>query len=262
MNSLENSLKKAPTVSLQLVNIHKSFGNKKIHRGVSLDLQKGEVVALLGGSGTGKSLILRSIIALEKPDSGQILFQGQDITQLNEKELVEIRKKISYVFQNGALFDSLTVEENIAYPLEEHTTLSGQEIQMKVNEILELIDMHGSNHLLPSEISGGMQKRVGLARAIILDPEVILFDEPTAGLDPTNTKRLVANIQKLKQRGVTGIFVTHDIPAAFAVADRAAILFDGKIAVIDTIENIKTSDNPIVRAFISEMSDPETFSVN
>ena len=236
---------------LELKDIHKAFGNKRVHQGVSVKLNEGEIICLLGGSGTGKSVILRSIIGLEKPDQGQILFEGKDITRLNERELIPVRKKIAYVFQNGALFDSLTVEENLSYPLKEHTRLTKKQIKDRVNEMLELIDMKGANELLPAELSGGMQKRAGLARAIILEPQVILFDEPTAGLDPINTRRLVDNVIQLKSRGITGIFVTHDIPVAFDIADRIAILYQGKIYVIDTVENIKKSKDPLVQSFVS-----------
>jgi phospholipid/cholesterol/gamma-HCH transport system ATP-binding protein len=239
-------------IALQLKDIHKAFGEKIVHRGVSFDLRRGEILALFGGSGTGKSVILRSIIGLEKPDSGQIIYEGRDITQLSERELVNVRKKIAYVFQNGALFDSQTVEENLAYPLREHTTLTETEIRARVNEMLEIVDMKGSNELLPAELSGGMQKRAGLARATILDPDIVLFDEPTAGLDPMNTKRLIENIKKIKKaRGVTGIFVTHDIPAAFEIADRIAILYNGKIYVIDTLDKIRESRDPLVMSFLS-----------
>ena len=165
--------------------------------------------------------------------------------------MVPVRTQIAYVFQNGALFDSLTVEENLAYPLEEHTKLSAKEILDKVNELLESVDMKGSNALLPAELSGGMQKRAGLARAIILGPKIILFDEPTAGLDPVNTKRLLDNIKKLKVKWMTGIFVTHDIPAAFEIADRIAILNAGRIYIMDTVENIKRSTDPLVQSFVS-----------
>jgi len=147
------------------------------------------------------------------------------------------------------------VEENLAYPLIEHTLLTPDEIHAKVTAMLEQVDMKGSNELLPAELSGGMQKRAGLARAIILEPAIILFDEPTAGLDPTNTRRLLANINKLKTKGITGIFVTHDIPSAFEIADRIAILYEGRIQVIDTIENIKKSDDPLVKSFVSDTAD-------
>lgn len=238
-------------IALDVKNLHKAFGEKQVHRGVSFQLYKGEILGLFGGSGTGKSVILRSIIGLEHPDQGEIIFEGRNIVGLDERELFKIRTQIGYVFQNGALFDSQTVEENLAYPLLEHTKLSAEQIHNKVNEMLELIDMKGSNNLFPNELSGGMQKRAGLARATILDPKIILFDEPTAGLDPVNTQRLTDNIKKMKRRGITGIFVTHDIPSAFEISDRIAILFEGKIHVIDTVENIKKSTDPLVQSFVS-----------
>jgi phospholipid/cholesterol/gamma-HCH transport system ATP-binding protein len=236
---------------LRIQDVHKAFGEKKVHQGVSFELNQGEILGLFGGSGTGKSVILRSIIGLEKPDAGQILFEGRDITKLRENQLIDVRKKIGYVFQNGALFDSFTVEENLAYPLREHTRLGEAEIHAKVERMLGLIDMKGSNHLLPAELSGGMQKRAGLARATILEPAIILFDEPTAGLDPVNTKRLLDNIQTLKREGITGIFVTHDIPAALEIADRIAILHKGTIYVNETVEDLKKSKDPLVLSFIS-----------
>lgn len=248
---MESQKDKASEIVLDVRNLHKAFGAKVVHRGVSFQLRQGEILGLWGGSGSGKSVILRSIIGLEKPDSGEIVFDGQDITKLSERELIPSRTKIGYVFQNGALFDSLTVEENLSYPLREHTSFSDAQIHERVNRMLQLIDMKGSNSLLPSELSGGMQKRAGLARAIILEPKVILFDEPTAGLDPVNTKRLLDNILKLKAGGITGIFVTHDIPAAFEISDRIAILYNGRIHVIDTVENMKTSKDPLVRSFVS-----------
>ena len=243
-------------IALNIQNLHKSFGDKKVHQGVSFQLFKGEILGLLGGSGTGKSVVLRSIIGLEKPDLGEIVFDHRDITKMDEQGLVEIRTRIGYVFQNGALFDSLTVEENLAYPLREHTKLADQEVHKRVEAMLELIDMKGSNDLLPAELSGGMQKRAGLARATILEPEVILFDEPTAGLDPMNTKRLIHNIQKLKVKGITGIFVTHDIPAAFEICDRIAILYQGRIYINDTVEEIKKSKDSLVRSFITGRPQP------
>jgi phospholipid/cholesterol/gamma-HCH transport system ATP-binding protein len=237
-------------IALDIQNLHKSFGEKIVHRGVSFQLHWDEILGLLGGSGSGKSLILRSIIGLEKPDQGRILFDGKDIVEMGERELFPIRTRISYVFQGGALFDSLSVEDNLAYPLRAHTKLSEREIMTKVNDALESVDMRGTNDLFPAELSGGMQKRAGLARATILKPEIILFDEPTAGLDPINTHRLVHNIKSVKSRGITGIFVTHDMPAAFEICDRIAILRQGRIYMIDTVDNIRKSDDPFVHSFI------------
>ena len=237
------------TPALQIRGLMKSFGEKAVHRGVDLDLMPGECLALLGGSGTGKSVILRSIIGLEYPDSGQILFHGEDLLQIPEMAWVEVRKRISYVFQNGALFDSLSVFENIAYPLRAHTDLSEAEIAAKVREMLDLVDMPGSEELLPGELSGGMQKRAGLARAMVMGPEILLLDEPTAGLDPTNTRRFVDNILKLKSRGLTGIFVTHDIPSALALADRVAVLDRGRIHSIQDTETFRLSKDPVIERF-------------
>jgi phospholipid/cholesterol/gamma-HCH transport system ATP-binding protein len=236
-------------IALQVRNLQKSFGEKVVHRGVSFNLHEGEILGLFGGSGSGKSVILRSIIGLEHPDEGEILFEGRNLVPLSERELFDVRTKISYVFQNGALFDSLTVEENLAYPLKAHTRLTDLEIDSKVNEMLELIDMKGSNQLLPNELSGGMQKRAGFARAIIIQPKVVLFDEPTAVLDPVNTGRLLQNILSFKKRGMTGIFVTHDIPAAFEVCDRIAILNQGRIELIMSVDEMKNSNNILVKSF-------------
>lgn len=235
---------------LEFRNIKKRFKDKVVHDGLSFALRKGEILALFGGSGTGKSVALRCVIGLEKPDAGEIIFGGRDISKIPETKLIEVRKRIAYVFQNGALFDSMTVRENLAYPLVEHTNLDDAGIEARIAKMLDLIKMQGSENLLPASLSGGMQKRVGLARAIILEPEIILYDEPTAGLDPQNTKNLVEIMDTLRKHGTSGIFVTHDIPAALDVADRIAILYNRKIHVIDTVENIKKSDDPVVKAFI------------
>jgi phospholipid/cholesterol/gamma-HCH transport system ATP-binding protein len=235
---------------LEIRNMKKRYKDKIVHDGVSFELRKGEILSLFGGSGTGKSVALRSIIGLERPDSGEIIFKGQDISKLSEAALTPVRRQIAYVFQNGALFDSMSVKDNLAYPLVEHTKLSDAAIDDKIGKMLDLIKMQGSENLLPASLSGGMQKRVGLARAIILDPEIILYDEPTAGLDPVNTRNLIEIMDKLRSHGRSGIFLTHDIPAALEVSDRIAILYNRKIHVLDTVENIKKSDDPVVKAFI------------
>lgn len=238
---------------LTIRDVHKSFGTKRVHKGVSFELRKGEILALFGGSGTGKSVMLRSIIGLEKPDSGEIWFENEDVTRKTEEELVKVRKKIGYVFQNGALFDSMTVEMNLAYPLIEHTLLGTVQIREKIAQMLDLIGLKGTEQMMPASLSGGMQKRVGAARAIILGPKIILYDEPTAGLDPFNTQRLLDLMRKIRNRtdDSSAIFVTHDIPAAFQVADRAAILYAGKIHLIDTVEKVKQSKDPLVQAFLA-----------
>jgi phospholipid/cholesterol/gamma-HCH transport system ATP-binding protein len=252
---MEQTVKTLPTnsspneIEVSFRRFKKSFGDKLVHRDVTFDLKRGECLGLLGGSGAGKSVILRSLVGLERPDSGEIIFQGQNISHLPEVELIEIRKKIAYVFQNGALFDSMTVFDNLAYALREHTKLTEAEIRVRVLKGLNDFGLDGNENLYPSSLSGGMQKRVGLARSIILQPRVVLYDEPTAGLDPYNTRRICDMILRLKERGVTAIFVTHDMPAAFSVCDRIAVLKDGIIHAIGTRTEIEKYD-PWVARFI------------
>lgn len=234
---------------LEVENIHKAYGEKKVHQGVSFTLNDGETIGLLGNSGTGKSVLLRAIIGLEQIDQGKIIYRGQRIDQLDEEAYYSIRTKISYSFQNAALFDSSDVFENIAYPLFEHTNLSEDEINRRVDEVLKLINMSQAKHLMPSDLSGGMQKRVGLARSMILNPEILLYDEPTAGLDPVNTDIVINIMKEFKKRGFSGIFVTHDIPAAKRVCDRILILRDGKIYFTGTIQEFNDSNDPFVITF-------------
>lgn len=236
-------------VLLELKNVYKYFGDKKVHQGIDLSLKKGESIALLGGSGTGKSVLLREIVGLERIDKGEIYFKGVRYDQLDEEDLTPYRIKISFSFQSGALFDSSTVFENIAYPLFEHTKLSFDEIKEKVKTMLSLIDLPNTEEMMPSDLSGGMQKRVGMARAMILNPDIVLYDEPTAGLDPSNTKNVIELMRKLKNKGYTSIFVTHDIPAALSLCDRIVILIEGKIYFNDTPQVFLASTDPAVTKF-------------
>lgn len=236
---------------LDVKNVRKSFEDKEVHKGVTFTLKVGETVGLLGNSGTGKSVLLRSLIGLESIDDGEIYFHQTRIDQLSEVQLYPIRTKVSYAFQSGALFDSISVFENIAYPLFEHTKLSEDEIETRVMEILKVVNMENARDLMPSDLSGGMQKRVGLARAMILNPEVLLYDEPTAGLDPVNVEMVIDVMNRFKQRGVSGIFVTHDIPAAIKICDRLLILKDGKIGFSGTISEFENSTDPFVQSFIA-----------
>lgn len=235
---------------IEVKDVYKKYGQKVVHEGIDLTIYQGEILTLMGGSGSGKSVLLRSLIGLEKPDRGEIWFHGRDVVQMNEEELVEVRKKIAYCFQYGALFDSLTIEENLAYPLREHTKLSDKEIHARVEKALEQVGLSGSEDLLPSDLSGGMQRRVGVARAIILRPEVILYDEPTTGLDPYNTRQILKIIMDLQKRGATSVLVTHDMSSIFAVTDRVAFLKDGKIAALGTAEQIKNTRDPELKGFI------------
>jgi len=228
----------------------KSFGTKVVHKGVSFALHKGECLGLLGGSGQGKSVILRSLIGLEKPDSGQVLIDGEDIVPMTEDQLISIRKKVAYVFQNGALFDSMSVYENLAYPLRAHTRMGEDEIRERVISQLAEFGLQGNELLSPADLSGGMQKRVGLARSIIMQPKIVLYDEPTAGLDPYNTIRIQEMILGLKERGVSAIFVTHDMPSAFAVCDRIALLLEGRIQAVGTREQLESQPNSKLTRFV------------
>jgi len=235
---------------IQIREVTKKYGTKMVHDGINMPIYKGEILTLMGGSGSGKSVLLRSLIGLEKPDSGSIMFHGQDITKLSEDKLTGIRKRIAYVFQYGALFDSLTIRENLAYPLVEHTKLTEAEINEKVRVTLKKVGLEGTEEQLPADLSGGMQRRVGVARSIIMDPEVILYDEPTTGLDPYNTKQILKIILQLKEQGATSVLVTHDMSSIFAVTDRVAFLRNGKIEALGTAEEIKHTPDPIVRGFI------------
>ncbi len=236
-------------IILSVKNIHKKFGSHEIHHNLSFDLLRGQTVGLLGGSGTGKSVLLRSLIGLESIQQGIISFSNQRIDHLTEEELFFVRKKISYSFQSGALFDSLNVFENIAYPLREHFPYSEDEIYRKVKELLELVSLPGKENLMPSDLSGGMQKRVGMARALAIDPEIILYDEPTAGLDPQNTLNVINIMDKLKNRGLTSIFVTHDIPSALSICDRILVLANKNIIFDDTPLKFQESTHPEIRKF-------------
>lgn len=230
--------------------VKKSFGSKIVHRDINLCVKKGEVLTLMGGSGSGKSLLLRSLIGLDRPDAGSIYFRGDDVLTFDEEALIPVRKRIAYVFQYGALFDSFTVFENLAYPLREHTKMSEAAIKKKVLATLDRVALRGSEQLLPSEMSGGMQRRVGVARSIVMDPEVILYDEPTTGLDPYNTRQILLIIEQLKSQGATSILVTHDMPTIFRVSDRIAFLKDGRIDTVGTRKEIQESKDPDLVGFI------------
>lgn len=236
---------------IEVRNFAKKFGGKTVHANVNFAVEKGECLGLVGGSGVGKSVVLRSLIGLERPDSGQILIDGEEVTALSERDLIPVRRKVAYVFQNGALFDSMSVYENLAYPLREHTALSESEIAERINELLAEFGLESAGNLLPAELSGGMQKRVGLARSIIGKPEVVLYDEPTAGLDPFNTLKIQEMILRLKSRGVTSVLVTHDMPTAFAVCDRLCLLMNGVVRASGTIKELRENNGSILNQFIS-----------
>jgi phospholipid/cholesterol/gamma-HCH transport system ATP-binding protein len=215
-------------------------------------IQSGETVTIIGGSGIGKSVTLKLIVGLLKPEAGQILIEGEDIVPLTEDQLIRVRKKIGMVFQGSALFDSLSVAENIAYPLREHTAMSERQIRERIMETLRLVGLEGAEDKEPADLSGGMRKRVALARAIALTPRIILYDEPTTGLDPANTEKINELIVDMDRKlEVTSVVVTHDMRSAFKISDRIGLLDMGKIAVVGTPREIERADLPLVRQFIN-----------
>ena len=235
----------------ELRGLFKSFEGNRVLRGLDLAVQAGESLTIIGGSGTGKSVLLRLIIGLLKPDVGQILLEGQDIVPLRERELLRIRRKIGMVFQGSALFDSLSVEENVAYALREHTDWDGERIRARVREALDLVGLNDVERMQPAELSGGMRKRVAVARAIALPPRILLYDEPTTGLDPSNVEKVNELILDLKHKlGVTSVVVTHDMPSALKVSDRLAMLREGRIAAIGSPKEIQATHHSLIRDFI------------
>lgn len=236
-------------ISLRQLNI--TFGTHTVLDNIDLDVYKGETLAVLGPSGTGKSTVLRSMIGLLEPNGGQIFIQGEDVSGLDEDGWNRLRMKMGMVFQYSALFDFLTVGENVAFGLRQHTDKSDEEIQGIVTQMLDLVGLPGTQNLCPAELSGGMKKRVGLARAIAVNPEIVLYDEPTAGLDPIMSRNISRLIKKTQEQlHVTSVLVTHDMQSAFYAADRVAMLYEGHIVAIGTAEEMKNSTNPIVKAFI------------
>ena len=232
--------------------IHKTFDTKEVLRGLTLLIRKGEVLVILGGSGTGKTVILKHIVGLLYPDQGRVYVNGKDITDYDDNQFIPIRRKVGFLFQGGALFDSMSVFDNMAFPLREHTNLSQEEIEQKVREKLKMIGLEGTDWMMPTKLSGGMRKRVALARAIILEPEALLYDEPTTGLDPITTRwvtKLMRNIHE--QLGITTIIVTHNIQSAMSVADRIAFLYRGRIKFVGTPDEILQCEDHIVKEFLN-----------
>lgn len=237
---------------IEVKDLVRNFGERRVLDGVNLQIHKGETIVIMGGSGCGKSTLLRHIIGTMQPDSGNIYIKGVDITAARQSELDELRKKFGMLFQTGALFDSMTVEENINLPLREHTNLDEKIINIMIKMKLELVGLRGFEKMMPSQLSGGMRKRVGLARAIAMDPEIIFYDEPTAGLDPVVAGVIDKLILDLSNKlSVTSIVVTHDMQSVFRIADRIAMLHKGKILEVGTPDQIRNSNNEYVKQFIN-----------
>lgn len=233
--------------------VEKAFGPKQIYTNLSLKVRRGETLTILGASGTGKSVMLKMLIGLLDVDAGSILFDGSDVTKMEERELYQVRRRVAYLFQGAALFDSLTVGENVAYGLREQnwSTMSDTEIRRRVAQSLEMVGLPGIEEMRPSDLSGGMKKRVGLARTLALQPEVILYDEPTTGLDPINTARINHLIVGIKRAlGLTSLVVTHDMGTAFTVSDRLAMIGRGRVLMEGTPDDFRRTQDPYVRDFI------------
>ncbi len=236
--------------AITIHDLHKAFGDQKVLDGISLEVGRGETVVVLGRSGGGKSVLLKLIIGLQSADAGSINIAGQEVTKLDENQLNEIRKKIGFLFQQAALYDSLTVEENVAFPLSRHTKKSREEQKSRVRELLADVGMDGELEKLPSQLSGGMQKRVGLARALALDPEILLFDEPTAGLDPITAAEIGKLILELKEKQRRSlIVVTHDVHGAKMYSDRMVLLHEGSIKAEGSFHDLQGSKDAVVTAF-------------
>lgn len=239
------------TPKIAVRNLVAHYGDKLILNGISLDVMPGETMVIVGGSGCGKSTFLRCVIGLHNPTEGEILIDGADITKMSLEEFNAVRKKFGVLFQSAALFNSITLADNVALPLREHTKLEESVINIMVKIKLELVGLTGAEHLLPAQLSGGMKKRAGLARAMAMDPEVLFFDEPSSGLDPRVSADIDSLILKLKQAfGITMVVVTHEIKSAFAIADRITMFDEGKILFSGTPAEMRRSDNELVRQFL------------
>jgi len=242
---------------IELIEVKKSYGTQDVLRGINLKIPQGKTTVIVGASGQGKSQILKHILGLVKPDSGKVLVYGKDINRIKGKELKEIRTKFGVLFQNAALFDSMTVFENVALPLRERTKMTEDEIEHRVNEMLEMMDVAGTNDKYPAQLSGGMKKRVGLARALVLNPEIVFFDEPTTGLDVAKSNEIYRVFFRTQAKlKYTAVIVSHDVPKIFKLADYVALLHDGIIQGFMSPEDFQLSDNPVIREYVETTMGP------
>ncbi len=236
---------------IEIIDLHKSFNGHPVLRGVNLQIHKGEAHVIIGRSGCGKSVLLKHIIGLLRPDKGDVVVDGLTLSRLKRREMYRVRRKIGMLFQNSALFDSMTVEENIALGVREHRMFPEAEIRDRVAELLEMVGLPGIQHMYPAELSGGMRKRVALARALMMQPEYVLYDEPTTGLDPIMADSINELMIRINEAmGVTSVVVTHDMASAYKVGDKMSMLEEGKVIFTGTPEEIQASDNPIIQQFI------------
>lgn len=247
-----------PPPAIRVRDLHKSFGALKVLRGVTLSFPRGRTTVVLGPSGCGKSVLLKHLVALERPRKGEVWFGDQRIDQLRERDLGPVRRRIGFLFQQGALFDSLTVGENVGFPLVEHGIGSADEQEQRVRRVLRMVGLEEKFGQMPADLSGGQRKRIALARAIVLDPEVVLYDEPTTGLDPITSDVINELILKLADElGITSIVVTHDLASAFKVADRMVMMHEGKVKLEGAPDSFRASEDPIVSRFLKGEANPE-----
>jgi phospholipid/cholesterol/gamma-HCH transport system ATP-binding protein len=240
-------------IAIEMIGVEKAFGAQKVLRGIDLQVTEGTTMVIAGGSGQGKSIVLKHMLGLVKPDRGKVLVLGQDMTSIRRRALKEARRHFGVLFQNSALFDSLTVYDNVALPLRERTRSSEEEIRAAVMAKLEMMDLVGSENKYPAQLSGGMQKRVGLARALVMNPTIVFFDEPTTGLDVRKSNEIYRLFHKAQaQLGYTAVIVSHDVPKIFKLADQVALLAEGKIQGCMTPEEFQLSDHPLIRSFVVE----------
>ena len=237
---------------IRVDNLWKSFGRQEVLRGVSFEVQPGEFMALIGGSGCGKSLLLKLLVSLLKPDNGRVWLSGKEVAAVSNGELESLRSRIGFVFQGGALFDSMTVYDNVAFPLHEKTSLGEKDIRRKVTAELELVGLRDAEHKFPAQLSGGMLKRVALARALVRDPEIVLFDEPTTGLDPVVSRAVLDLFSTVHQRlKLTGILVSHEIPRIFEIVQKVAMLHEGRIVAVEPPGRFCASPDPVIQQFVN-----------
>ncbi len=243
---------------IQLSDVHKAFGSKRVLQGFTLDVVDGETMVIIGYSGTGKSVTIKHIVGLLEPDKGDVVVDGLHVPGLPRRELYRLRARIGYVFQFAALFDSLSIGENVAMGLRKQGELEEPEIRGRVAEALDLVDLPNVVHRFPAELSGGMRKRVGIARAIALRPKYILYDEPTTGLDPVTSATIDQLMVRMREKlGVTSIVITHDMRSAYSVGTRIAMLYEGRVRRVGTVEEIRNTDDPVVRQFIEGKASTE-----
>jgi phospholipid/cholesterol/gamma-HCH transport system ATP-binding protein len=242
----------APEPMIDVQDLYKAFNGFAVLKGISLQMMPGTTTVVLGGSGSGKTVLMKHIMGLFKPDQGRVIVDGQDISSMGRQELSTFRERMGMVFQSSALFDSMTVGDNVAFPLREHTRMTEQEIAEKVKDKLAVVDLHDVEHKYPAELSGGMRKRVGLARAIIRDPKIVLYDEPTTGLDPLTTESVDEMILHARERlAVTSVVISHDIGSAFHIADRIAVINEGRIVEEGTPAEVRKTQEPFTRQFLA-----------